>query len=82
MHCNHANELDAAVAAALAALRPAVGSVLNQSVLLRGVNDDADVLASLSERLFACGVLPYYLHMLDRVAGAAHFDVAEIAGAS
>ena len=46
-------------------------------MLLRGVNDDADTLASLSERLFACGVLPYYLHLLDRVAGAAHFDVDE-----
>jgi EF-P beta-lysylation protein EpmB len=75
VHCNHANELDDDVAGALRALRPCVGALLNQSVLLRGVNDDADVLASLSERLFACGVLPYYLHLLDPVAGAAHFDV-------
>ena len=80
VHCNHANELDAAVAAALGALRAAAGFVLNQSVLLRGVNDDAHVLASLSERLFACGVLPYYLHMLDPVSGAAHFDVSEDRG--
>ena len=50
-------------------------TVLNQSVLLAGINDDADTLAALSEALFACGVLPYYLHVLDRVAGAAHFDV-------
>jgi L-lysine 2,3-aminomutase len=49
-------------------------------VLLRAVNDDAHVLASLSERLFACGVLPYYLHMLDPVSGAAHFDVSEDRG--
>ncbi|HEX6986716.1 MAG TPA: KamA family radical SAM protein [Planctomycetaceae bacterium] len=54
--------------------------VLNQAVLLRGVNDDADVLAELSERLFDLGVLPYYLHQLDRVAGAAHFEVPEAVG--
>jgi EF-P beta-lysylation protein EpmB len=75
LHCNHANELDGAVAAALRALRPNVGALLNQSVLLRGVNDDAEALAKLSARLFACGALPYYLHLLDPVAGAAHFDV-------
>jgi EF-P beta-lysylation protein EpmB len=77
VHTNHANELDTSVEAALQALRGNVRALLNQSVLLRGVNDDAAVLADLSERLFACGVLPYYLHLLDRVAGAAHYDVAE-----
>jgi EF-P beta-lysylation protein EpmB len=77
VHSNHSNELDAAVERGLAALRPELTALLNQSVLLRGVNDDAGVLAGLSERLFACGVLPYYLHLLDRVAGAAHFDVDE-----
>jgi EF-P beta-lysylation protein EpmB len=77
VHANHANELDGSVERALATLRPALTALLNQSVLLRGVNDDADTLARLSERLFACGVLPYYLHLLDRVAGAAHFDVDE-----
>jgi EF-P beta-lysylation protein EpmB len=77
VHANHANELDAGVERALAALRPVLTALLNQSVLLRGVNDDAGTLARLSERLFACGVLPYYLHLLDRVAGAAHFDVDE-----
>jgi EF-P beta-lysylation protein EpmB len=77
VHSNHANELDAAVERGLVALRPELTALLNQSVLLRGVNDDAGVLAGLSERLFACGVLPYYLHLLDRVAGAAHFDVDE-----
>ena len=77
VHSNHANELDLAVERGLAALRPELTALLNQSVLLRGVNDDAEALARLSERLFACGALPYYLHLLDRVAGAAHFDVDE-----
>lgn len=81
VHCNHPNELDADVAAALRSLRSAVDVVLNQSVLLAGVNDDADVLTALSEQLFDCGVLPYYLHLLDRVAGTAHFDVAAERGA-
>ncbi len=80
IHCNHANELDSGVAAALAALRAHTAALLNQAVLLRGVNDDVDVLAALSERLFECGVLPYYLHLLDRVAGAAHFEVDERTG--
>ena len=75
LHANHANELDADVDAACARLREAGASLLNQSVLLAGVNDDADTLAALSERLFAAGVLPYYLHQLDRVQGAAHFEV-------
>ena len=75
VHCNHANELDDDVAAALRALRSRVGALLNQSVLLRGVNDTVDALARLSERLFECGTLPYYVHLLDPVAGAAHFDV-------
>jgi EF-P beta-lysylation protein EpmB len=80
VHANHANELDAGVERALGALRPTVTALLNQSVLLRGVNDDVEALARLSERLFACGVLPYYLHLLDRVAGAAHFEVDEAVG--
>ena len=77
VHTNHANELDASVAEALAALRSASATLLNQSVLLRGVNDATDTLVALSERLFACGALPYYLHLLDPVAGGAHFDVDE-----
>jgi len=80
VHTNHANELDAGVERALAALKPAVTALLNQSVLLAGVNDDAETLATLSERLFVCGVTPYYLHLLDPVAGAAHFDVDEGVG--
>ncbi|TXH04901.1 MAG: EF-P beta-lysylation protein EpmB [Nevskiaceae bacterium] len=76
IHANHAQELDGAVADALAALRGAGAVLLNQAVLLRGVNDRTDALADLSERLFECGVLPYYLHQLDRVRGAAHFEVS------
>jgi KamA family protein len=75
LHANHANELDASVAAACVRLRDSGALLLNQSVLLRRVNDDSSVLAELSERLFDCGVLPYYLHQLDRVSGAAHFEV-------
>ncbi|HEU4618636.1 MAG TPA: EF-P beta-lysylation protein EpmB [Gammaproteobacteria bacterium] len=77
VHANHANEFDASVAAALGELRAAGATVLNQSVLLAGVNDDADALAELSRRAFASGALPYYLHLLDPVAGAAHYDVDE-----
>ena len=75
VHANHAREFDPSVDAAVARLRDAGASVLNQAVLLRGVNDSVDALAGLSERGFAAGVLPYYLHQLDRVAGAAHFEV-------
>ncbi len=75
LHANHAQELDASVAAACARLRASGAVLLNQAVLLRGVNDDASALADLSERLFDFGVLPYYLHQLDRVAGVAHFEV-------
>jgi EF-P beta-lysylation protein EpmB len=75
LHANHANEFDTQVDDACARLREAGATLLNQSVLLRGINDDADTLATLSERLFAAGVLPYYLHQLDRVQGAAHFEV-------
>lgn len=75
IHANHANELDAQVARAIADLRAAGVQVLNQAVLLRGVNDEATALIDLSMRLFDIGVLPYYLHQLDRVSGAAHFEV-------
>ena len=77
VHANHGAELGSDVATALAALSAAGVRLLNQSVLLRGVNDDADTLAALSERLLEVGVLPYYLHQLDRVAGAAHFAVSD-----
>jgi len=75
LHANHANELDAAVASACSRLRGAGANLLNQSVLLRAVNDTVQALTDLSERLFDTGVLPYYLHQLDHVAGAAHFAV-------
>ena len=82
IHANHANEFDATVDAALARLRDAGATLLNQAVLLRGVNDSVDALADLSERGFAAGVLPYYLHQLDRVAGAAHFEVDDASARS
>ena len=75
VHANHANEFDGTVDAALGRLRAAGVHLLNQAVLLRGVNDSVDALGALSERGFAAGVLPYYLHQLDRVAGVAHFEV-------
>jgi EF-P beta-lysylation protein EpmB len=77
LHVNHANEIDADVRAACARLRAAGVTLLNQSVLLRGVNDDVGALEALSCALFDAGVLPYYLHLPDRVRGTAHFDVEE-----
>lgn len=77
LHINHPAEIDSEVATAAARLNTAGVTVLNQSVLLRGVNDSVETLAALSERLFAAGILPYYLHVLDPVAGAAHFDVPD-----
>jgi len=75
MHVNHASELNAEVADACARLARHGVTLLNQAVLLRGVNDDPDSLVALSERLFKIGVIPYYLHLLDPVQGAAHFHV-------
>lgn len=77
VHVNHANELDDEVKACMQQLKQAGITLLNQSVLLKGVNDDAHSLCELSERLFECDILPYYLHQLDRVEGAAHFEVDE-----
>ncbi|MDM4210912.1 EF-P beta-lysylation protein EpmB [Klebsiella spallanzanii] len=76
-HINHANEIDAEFHAAMKRLRMAGVTLLNQSVLLRGVNDNAQTLADLSNALFDVGVIPYYLHVLDRVQGAAHFMVSD-----
>ena len=75
IHANHAQELDDEVAHSLSRLQRAGVMLLNQAVLLRGVNDSVDAQAELSERLIAIGVVPYYLHQLDRVQGAAHFEV-------
>lgn len=78
LHVNHAQEIDAEFEAACARLRDAGITLLNQAVLLAGVNDDAALLADLSLALFETGVLPYYLHLLDRVRGAAHFEVPDV----
>jgi L-lysine 2,3-aminomutase len=75
VHANHPAEIDEATAQALRQLADCSAALLNQSVLLAGVNDDAHVLAALSQRLFSAAALPYYLHQLDPVAGAAHFAV-------
>ena len=75
VHANHPREIDSEVSIALGRLVDAGIPVLNQAVLLRGVNDDVDTLADLCRRLVDLRVLPYYLHQLDRVAGAAHFEV-------
>ena len=77
VHANHPAEIDDSVEAAARALKRSASYVLNQSVLLRGINDGVETLIRLSERLLDCGIVPYYLHLLDRVSGAAHFDVAE-----
>ncbi len=75
VHANHPRELSPAASGAVRLLREAGVALLNQSVLLRGVNDDPDTLSVLSDVLFRDGILPYYLHLLDRVQGAAHFEV-------
>jgi len=77
VHTNHANEINDQVAIALQQLAAANISLLNQAVLLRGVNDEVNALVALSERLFENRVLPYYLHQLDRVQGAQHFEVSD-----
>lgn len=77
VHTNHANEINGPVAIALQRLAATNVSLLNQAVLLRGVNDEVSVLANLSECLFENRVLPYYLHQLDRVQGAQHFEVSD-----
>ena len=77
LHVNHPNEIDEDVRDACAALRGAGVTLLNQSVLLRGVNDDLGTLQRLSRALADTGVMPYYLHLPDRVRGTAHFDVEE-----
>ncbi|MBK8014659.1 MAG: EF-P beta-lysylation protein EpmB [Deltaproteobacteria bacterium] len=80
IHANHAQEIDERVAIALGQLRQAGAMLLNQAVLLRGVNDTEEALVALSESLARVGVLPYYLNVLDRVRGSAHFEVDEARG--
>jgi EF-P beta-lysylation protein EpmB len=76
-HCNHANELSAEVVTACRQLQQHGLIVFNQAVLLKGINDDVAVLSTLSEQLFAAGIIPYYLHLLDKTRGTAHFNVDE-----
>jgi L-lysine 2,3-aminomutase len=82
VHANHPNEIGDDTVRALRNLQGRGVTVLNQAVLLRGINDSAEILSALSETLFAAGVLPYYLHLLDKVRGAAHFDVSEASAAA
>ncbi|MEW8027335.1 MAG: EF-P beta-lysylation protein EpmB [Candidatus Thiodiazotropha sp.] len=79
IHANHPNELSPTVAEKLEKVAESGVTLLNQSVLLKGVNDNCDTLVRLSKRLFEIGVLPYYLHLLDRVEGAVHFELEETA---
>ena len=76
-HINHANEIDTNVSQAIEPLLAARIPLFNQSVLLKGINDNANTLAALSEGLFDVGIQPYYLHLFDKVQGVAHFDVTE-----
>ncbi len=77
LHINHANEVSPQLAERLASLQRAGVTLLNQAVLLKGVNDSVDTQVALSEALFAAGIMPYYLHVLDKVQGAAHFDISD-----
>lgn len=77
VHCNHANEIDEAVTEALTALHNHHITTLNQAVLLKDINDNLEAQVALNQALFAAGTLPYYLHLLDKVQGAAHFDLPE-----
>ncbi len=82
LHINHPNEIDEALIHALQKIRLTKTVLLNQSVLLKDINDQADILIHLSERLFEAGILPYYLNLPDRVQGSAHFSVTEEKGRS
>ena len=76
-HCNHANEITEEVEMVCFSLQKNNISLLNQAVLLKGINNSADQLCKLSEKLFASGILPYYLHLLDKATGTGHFEVTE-----
>ncbi|CAM4450979.1 MAG: L-lysine 2,3-aminomutase [Legionellaceae bacterium] len=77
IHCNHPKEIDSVLFDAMQRLKKAGVMLFNQSVLLKGVNDNPATLIELSEKLFEIGVLPYYLHLLDKVQGASHFHVSK-----
>jgi EF-P beta-lysylation protein EpmB len=76
-HCNHANEISDHVIASCKLLKSAGITLFNQAVLLKGVNDNAEALCELSEQLFSHGIIPYYLHLLDKATGTGHFEVSE-----
>lgn len=76
-HINHGNEIDEFFARAMAKLKNGGVTLLNQSVLLKGINDNAQILKTLSDKLFQAGILPYYLHLLDKVEGSAHFHLED-----
>ena len=78
VHCNHANEINPRVIAACQLLKNNGIILFNQSVLLKGVNDNPATLCELSEQLFSNGIIPYYLHLLDKATGTGHFEVSEI----
>lgn len=80
VHSNHPRELAGSCGQALRRLIQAGCTVLNQAVLLKGINDDLETLTTLCAELINLGVLPYYLHQLDRVAGTSHFEVSEARG--
>lgn len=80
LHANHANELSDEVLGQIGRIRQRGVTLLNQAVLLAGVNDTVESLVALSEQLSDNGVLPYYLNQLDRVQGAEHFEVPETRG--
>ncbi|MDD5409875.1 MAG: EF-P beta-lysylation protein EpmB [Methylobacter sp.] len=77
VHCNHANEINKRVINACKALKKNGITLFNQSVLLKGINDNAEILCELSEQLFSHGIIPYYLHLLDKATGTGHFEVSE-----
>lgn len=76
-HINHPNEIDTTLSAAIFKLKQAGVVLLNQSVLLKNINDDAQILKQLSDKLFSINILPYYLHLLDKVEGASHFYIED-----
>jgi len=77
LHINHPREINGELAEAVARLRCTGAQILNQAVLLKGINDCPATLVELSEALFASGILPYYLHTLDKVTGAGHFAISD-----
>ncbi len=82
LHCNHANEISLQLETVCRSMKRHDFTLLNQSVLLNGINNDVEILSRLSDKLFSAGVLPYYLHMLDKATGTGHFEVTEVEAAT